>query len=134
MWDSHGPRAGGLEQMVYVADSEHCMFRDYLRCGIPEVLGQEDLSILHMWPMGRRCVPEDSDLRRDILSEAHRSPYVVHPGETKICRDLKQHFWWPGMKLDVAQHVARCLVCQQVKAEHQRPVGKLQPLPVPVWK
>nr|CAD1817895.1 unnamed protein product [Ananas comosus var. bracteatus] len=72
---------------------------------------------LRFWD--RRYVPKDPDLRRDILSKAHRSPYTMYPGGTKMYRDLKQHFWWPGMKLDIAQHVAQCLVCQQVKAEHQ---------------
>ena len=38
------------------------------------------------------------------------------------------------MKRDVAEFVARCLVCQQVKAEHQRPPGTLQPLPILGWK
>ena len=38
------------------------------------------------------------------------------------------------MKNEVTEFVARCLVCQQVKIEHQRPGGKLQPLPVPEWK
>ena len=37
------------------------------------------------------------------------------------------------MKRDVAEFVARCLVCQQVKAKHQRPSGTLQPLPIPKW-
>nr|CAD1838550.1 unnamed protein product [Ananas comosus var. bracteatus] len=45
---------------------------------------------------GGWCVPSDSELRSDILSEAHRSPYTVHPGGTKMYRDLKQNFWWPG--------------------------------------
>ena len=49
-------------------------------------------------------------------------------------RDLREHFWWNGMKREVAQHVAKCLVCQQVKAEHRRPGGLLQPLPIPEWK
>jgi hypothetical protein len=30
--------------------------------------------------------------------------------------------------------VARCDTCQRTKAEHQKPVGLLQPLPVPKWK
>jgi hypothetical protein len=38
------------------------------------------------------------------------------------------------MKRDVAQFVSRCLTCQQVKAEHQRTAGLLQPLPIPEWK
>ena len=38
------------------------------------------------------------------------------------------------MKREVADFVARCLVCQQVKAEHQKPSGKLQSLDIPEWK
>ncbi|WRX21060.1 Integrase [Theobroma cacao] len=39
-----------------------------------------------------------------------------------------------SMKRDVAEFVAKCLVCQQVKAGHQRPIGTLQSLPIPKWK
>ncbi|XP_075499114.1 uncharacterized protein LOC142537488 [Primulina tabacum] len=49
-------------------------------------------------------------------------------------RDLKMNFWWNGMKRDVAEFVSKCQVCQQVKAEHQRPGGLLQPLEIPEWK
>ena len=38
------------------------------------------------------------------------------------------------MKRDIAEFVSRCLVCQQVKAEHQKPSGILQLLPIPEWK
>ena len=38
------------------------------------------------------------------------------------------------MKNDMAGFVAKCLTCQQVKAEHQRPGGLMQPLPVAEWK
>ena len=38
------------------------------------------------------------------------------------------------MKQDIVEYVAQCLVCQQVKAEHQRPAGSLQPLAIPEWK
>ena len=49
-------------------------------------------------------------------------------------KDLKDHFWWPGMKRDVAKFVEKCLTCQRIKAEHQRPVGELQPVQVSEWK
>nr|GFB13718.1 putative polyprotein [Tanacetum cinerariifolium] len=39
-----------------------------------------------------------------------------------------------GMKGDVATFVARCLICQKVKIEHQRASGLLQQLDIPVWK
>ena len=38
------------------------------------------------------------------------------------------------MKREIAQFVAQCLTCQQVKVEHQRSAGLLQPLPIPEWK
>jgi hypothetical protein len=47
--------------------------------------------------------------------------------------DLNKMFWWPGMKKDVAQYAASCLVCQKVKVEHQKPSGMLQPLEIPEW-
>src|SRR5262244_3217049 len=82
----------------------------------------------------RLCVPCDVQLRNDLLAEAHRSRYTVHPGTTKMFRNLKQYFWWSGMKRDFADFVSRCLVCQQVKAEHQRPSGLLQKMDIPQWK
>jgi hypothetical protein len=82
----------------------------------------------------RVCIPNDAELKRVILSEAHQSLYTVHPGNTKMYRDLRKNYWWKGMKKDIAQYVEQCLTCQQVKAEHQRPAGPLQPLPIPEWK
>ncbi|XP_028094959.1 uncharacterized protein LOC114294969 [Camellia sinensis] len=38
------------------------------------------------------------------------------------------------MKKEIAEFISRCLQCQQVKAEHQRPAGLLQSLPIPKWK
>ncbi|KAL2226472.1 UNVERIFIED_CONTAM: hypothetical protein Sindi_2005900, partial [Sesamum indicum] len=47
---------------------------------------------------------------------------------------LRPYYWWPTMKKIVAEFVAKCLTCQQVKAEHQAPAGKLHPLTIPEWK
>ncbi|KAL2246298.1 UNVERIFIED_CONTAM: Transposon Ty3-I Gag-Pol polyprotein [Sesamum indicum] len=40
----------------------------------------------------------------------------------------------PTMKKNVTEFVAKCLTCQQVKAEHQAPAGKLHPLTITEWK
>ncbi|OMO91869.1 reverse transcriptase [Corchorus capsularis] len=82
----------------------------------------------------RLCVPNDFVLKREILEEAHGSRFTIHPGGTKMYKDLKENFWWNNMKREIAQFVSQCLVCQQVKAEHQRPSGLLQPLEIPEWK
>jgi len=72
----------------------------------------------------RLCLPSGK-VRRKLVSEACSLPHSGHPGVTKIYRDLKQHFWWHRMKREIARFVAHCLVCQQVKAEHQRTAGLL---------
>ena len=85
--------------------------------------------------MGNRlCVLNNSELKKQILEEAHSSAYAMHPGSTKMYRTLREHYWWQGMKREIAEFVSHCLICQQVKAEHQRPAGLSQPLPVPEWK
>ena len=60
----------------------------------------------------RLCVPNDGDLRRELLEEAHCSRLTIHPGGTKMYKDLKHNYWWKGMKRDIAQFVAQFLVCQ----------------------
>mgnify|MGYP006974359670 CR=1 FL=1 len=73
----------------------------------------------------RLCVPRNSELISMILNEAHCSRMSIHPGSTKMYNDLKRQFWWHGMKRDISDFVSRCLICQQVKAEHQVPSGLL---------
>jgi hypothetical protein len=74
-----------------------------------------------IWFKNRICVPDVGDLQKTILRGAHDSAYSIHPGSTKMYQDLKQRYWWYGMKRDVAAHVALCDTCHKVKAEHQRP-------------
>ncbi|WVZ97173.1 hypothetical protein U9M48_042728 [Paspalum notatum var. saurae] len=87
-----------------------------------------------LWYKNRICVPNVDSIRKLILSEAHDTAYSIHLGNTKMYYDLKERFWWYGMKRVVAEYVAICDTCQRVKAEHQRPAGLLQPLKVLEWK
>jgi hypothetical protein len=87
-----------------------------------------------VWIKDRICVPKIESLHETILKEAHDSDYSIHPGSTKMYQDLKQKYWWCGLKRDVAAHVAICDGCQRVKAEHQRPARLLYPLKIPEWK
>ena len=93
-------------------------------------INSEELRCLgnHAW------IPKIRELRKRVLEEAHTSRYLVHPGTNKMYRDLRQNFWWPGLKKYIAYFVERCVTCLQVKAEHQRPYGELQSLEISVWK
>ncbi|GKV11106.1 hypothetical protein SLEP1_g22390 [Rubroshorea leprosula] len=87
-----------------------------------------------LWFGDKLCVPRDHALRREIMGDAHYTSYTIHPGSTKMYRDLRSTFWWQNMKREIARFVSQCLTCQKVKAEHQRLPRKLQPLPIPQWK
>jgi hypothetical protein len=51
------------------------------------------------------CVPGMGGLRKEIMSEAHHSPYTVRPGGTKMYRDVKGSYWWNNLKKDIAKFV-----------------------------
>jgi hypothetical protein len=82
----------------------------------------------------RMYLPDDETLKREVLQKAHESRFATHPESTKMYQDLKECYWWPDMKKDVAEYVAKCGVCQQVNVERQKPAGPLQPLLIPQWK
>jgi hypothetical protein len=60
---------------------------------------------------GKTVIPCDTELMRDILDEAHQTPYTVHPGNNKMYQDLKKRYWWCGMKKYIAEYVAQCHSC-----------------------
>ncbi|GKE55998.1 putative reverse transcriptase domain-containing protein, partial [Tanacetum coccineum] len=77
---------------------------------------------------------EASDEPTEMQKELDDKTYYVHPGADKMYYDLRDMYWWPGMKKDVAVYVRKCLTCSKVKAEQQRPSGLLQQPKVLEWK
>ena len=71
-------------------------------------------------------MPNVDDLRNRILEEAHGSRYSIHPSSTKMHHDLREVFWWDGLKRGIAEFDAKCPNCQQVKTEHQKRGGLLE--------
>jgi hypothetical protein len=82
----------------------------------------------------RLWIPLYGGLRKLIMDEAHKAGYSIHPGIDKMYQDLRDLFWWPGMKSDVAVYVSKCLTCLRVKAEHKKPGGLLTQPELPSWK
>ncbi|GKC76395.1 putative reverse transcriptase domain-containing protein [Tanacetum coccineum] len=84
--------------------------------------------------MDQIWVPLVGIVRKLIMDEAHATRYFIHPGADKMYHNLRDMYWWPGMKRDIAMYVSKCLTCSKVKAEHQRPLGLLQQPEIPEWK
>ncbi|GJY84872.1 putative reverse transcriptase domain-containing protein [Tanacetum coccineum] len=82
----------------------------------------------------RSWLPCYGDLRTLVMHESHKSKYSIHPGSEKMYQDLKQLYWWPNMKANIATYVSKCLTCAKVKAKHQKPSSLLVQPEIPEWK
>nr|KYP61995.1 Transposon Ty3-G Gag-Pol polyprotein [Cajanus cajan] len=60
---------------------------------------------------GKIFLPQDAELRRDVLEEGHKCRLNIHPDMTKMYQDLKKTFWWSGMKREITEYVVTCLTC-----------------------
>ncbi|GKC97230.1 putative reverse transcriptase domain-containing protein [Tanacetum coccineum] len=68
------------------------------------------------------------------MNEAHATKYSIHPEAGNMYYDLRDIYWWPRMKKDIALYVSKCLTYSKVKAEHQKPSRLLQQPEIPELK
>ena len=80
---------------------------------------------------GRVYVPNNKELREEILREHHDPADIGHPGQYRMMKLLKRTYWWPGLKEDVKKYIQECFKCQQNKVQHQKKAGELCPLEIP---
>jgi hypothetical protein len=83
---------------------------------------------------GKVYVPNYEELKNAVLKEMHNVPYVGNPRYHKTIAAVRSQYFWPGMKKEVANYIAKCLEYQKVKTKHRHPTGLLQPLSIPEWK
>ncbi|GJR57738.1 putative reverse transcriptase domain-containing protein [Tanacetum coccineum] len=125
----------GMKEKIQAAQSEAFKQENILAeslHGLDQQMEKKEGESLYF--MDRIWVPLVGGVRTVIMDEAHKSKYSVHPGADKMYHDLRDMYWWPGMKRDIATYVSKCLTCSKVKAEHQRPSGLLQQPEIPEWK
>ena len=75
-------------------------------------------------------MPNDEELRRDVVHRYHDTMTAGHPGESKTLELLERNYWWPRMGQYVRHYIATCDVCGRIK---NRPAiaASLQPNKVP---
>lgn len=78
---------------------------------------------------GRIYVPQDDDLRRQIVREHHDLPVMGHPGNMKTKDLVSRDYWWPGLHSFVTSYVQGCSICQQTKINTHPTVPPIQPIP-----
>jgi transposase InsO family protein/uncharacterized protein YjiS (DUF1127 family) len=76
-------------------------------------------------------IPAVNEIKSKLMCEYHDVPLAGHVGIHKTLERLKRQWFWPKMKNDVEDYVRSCTACQQNKPSHQKPMGLLQPLPIP---
>ncbi|KAI3810720.1 hypothetical protein L1987_20342 [Smallanthus sonchifolius] len=115
----------------HVSVTEGNMYEE-MSCGVELQLESKPNGLLYY--LNRIWVPDHDDLRAFLMNESHKTRYSIHPGADKMYQDLRQQYWWPGMKKEIALYVVKCLTCSKVKAEYQRPSSLLEQPEIPVWK
>ncbi|GJS43900.1 putative reverse transcriptase domain-containing protein [Tanacetum coccineum] len=125
----------GMRERIQVAQSEALRQENILMenlHGLDRQMEKKEGESLYF--MDRIWVPLIGGMRTVVMDEAHKSKYSVHPGADKMYYDLRDMYWWPRMKRDIATYVSKCLTCSKVKAEHQRHSGLLQQPEITEWK
>ncbi|ETW80309.1 hypothetical protein HETIRDRAFT_247719, partial [Heterobasidion irregulare TC 32-1] len=64
---------------------------------------------------GKIYVPQDEQLRRDIIKLNHDNLAAGHPGQRGTLAAVGQEFTWPGISNTIHQYVEGCATCQSTK-------------------
>ena len=80
---------------------------------------------------GRIYIPNNKDIKGEILRENHDPVDVGHSGQHRMQELIKRTYWWPELKEDVKKYVQGCIKCQQNKMQHQKKAGELHLVEIP---
>jgi hypothetical protein len=79
----------------------------------------------------RIFVPNDDDLRNELLLQHHDPPATGHGGHRATYYSLSQEYYWLHMTDSVATYTRECVQCRRSKPFKEQKQGLLRPLPVP---
>ena len=76
-------------------------------------------------------IPENDDLKLQILRSRHDSPTAGHLGHDKTYELVTRDYYWPRMRQLIKEYINTCDTCARNKTPRQKPHGTLHPLPIP---
>jgi hypothetical protein len=79
---------------------------------------------------GRIVVPDNEELRQDLITTFHDSPMAGHPGQQRTLELVSRRYYWPGMRAKIFQYVETCETCQRIKRTKISLIP-IQPLEIP---
>eukprot|EP00253_Pinus_taeda_P022905 PITA_22905 len=118
---------------------EYVVCMDASKEGVDSVLMQEGRVVAYEYRKLKEYEENYSTYDLELTMGIHalkkwRHYLLGHPEYQKMIFALRKEFFWPGMKEEVAEYLAKCLEFQQVKAKNQHLVGLLHPRPISEWK
>ena len=76
-------------------------------------------------------IPNDDELKLQVLHSCHDSPVSGHLGQDKTLELASRNYFWPRMRQYINQYIKSCDTCARNKSPRHKPHGTLHPLPIP---
>ena len=80
---------------------------------------------------GKLVVPDNFDLKGQIITSHHNSPLARHPGQAKTIEKVQRSYYWSTLRDNVVDYIKGCTTCQRTKIDRQARAAPLHPNPVP---
>jgi hypothetical protein len=78
---------------------------------------------------GRMYIPDDLELRHQIVADHHDTSLAGHPGILAMTRSVHTSYYWPGLQHFIKNYVNGCAICQQFKISTRPTKPTLHPIP-----
>ncbi|KAI3815477.1 hypothetical protein L1987_15146 [Smallanthus sonchifolius] len=104
----------------HISVTEGNMYEE-MSCGVELLLESKPNGLLYY--LNRIWVPDHDDLRTFLMNEAHKTRYSIHLGADKMYQDLRQQYWWPGMKKDIALYKLARIYIDEIVSRHGVPLN-----------
>jgi transposase InsO family protein len=94
--------------------------------------GKQDWKLIdgRLTRFNRLMVPDDENLRTQLIAEAHNRLPSAHPGQRKTFHLLAPQYYWPNLRADCHTYVNNCRTCRRTHRPRDKTPGLLKPLPI----